>query len=181
MSTISKRAQKKMMKLQLRNSNKKIVTKLVTEYYGENGNNVDGCGIVLVKIINRQIHFLLRKCHGIYYVPKGNRKINEGCLDGSKRELFRYTGINANKYRIISEEPTIFIYRPFYHNSGYKYRGHYVTKHMYFYFGYCDENVEPIAANEYGTYHWVKINDICNHQTFEKNLFELTNNVSQYL
>ncbi len=77
--------------------------------------HVDGCGILLLGKKSGIFLILLRYWNGIYYIPKGHRKINENICDGSMRELERYTNVKRKEYHILREPlvidyPTILQY-----------------------------------------------------------------------
>ncbi|XWV25872.1 DNA mismatch repair protein MutT [Tupanvirus soda lake] len=162
METKSKRQLKKEKKAQYKLDKKNKIAlalsskpKLITDYQN---NNVDGCGIILLTKQKNNVFLLLRFCNGIFYIPKGHRKIGENARDGAIRELERYTGIQINNYKLL-DTPFITKYKPYYHNSGYKYRGHYVNKTMYIFFALTDKQYE-VKTNEYGSYDWINLSDI---------------------
>jgi len=153
-----------------------------------NNNNIDGCGIVLIKIINEKRYILLKYCNNIYYVPKGNRRIGESVKEGAIRELTRYTNICPEKYSIISGEPLTIVYQPYYHDTGYKYRGHSVKKHMHYFFAIVKDEIDPtvfpegqVADNEFGSYEWICINtinsDVRNGNHYEENMDHILNHM----
>jgi hypothetical protein len=146
---------------------KKEIPKLITEY--NNNNHVNGCGIVLLKNINSEWHILLRLINDIYYFPKGHQKIGETIQEGAIRELERYTKIGMDKYIIVPNETIIIDYEPYYHDRGWKYGGHYVYKHMHFFFAIAYRDTKPISNNEYGSYHWIMLDDI-GKKKYEQNL-----------
>ncbi len=131
-----KKLKKKELKKQLKMANKQPEEKLVTEYSGKyRDGEVDGCAIVLLHKTDETVFVLLRLCNDIYYVPKGHRKIGETMEQGAKRELTKYTGIKEDQYTIVGN-PILYKYQPYYHNAGWKTRGHYVDKNMYFYIAF---------------------------------------------
>lgn len=159
---LSKRQLKKNNKKQLRKNKKKLEyteSKLVTAY--TNHDKVDGCGIVL---LNNKMQILFRKWQDVYYIPKGHRKIGETCLQGSIRELQKYTSIEEKEYDFIIDYPLVIEYQQYYHTSGWKYHGHSVDKTMYFYFAVLKDNIIDLPANQYGSYFWI---DITNQQLFK--------------
>ncbi|XWV24635.1 NTP pyrophosphohydrolase [Tupanvirus deep ocean] len=156
----SKRQLKKERRAQYKLENKKKLIlsskpKLITDYQN---NNIDGCGTILLTKQKGNTFLLLRYNNGIFYVPKGHRKIGEIARDGATRELERYTGIQKDDYRLL-DTPFITKYVPYYHDSAHKYRGHYVNKTMYIFFALTDKFID-VEANEYGTYHWINFSDI---------------------
>jgi len=167
MNIISKKQIKKNIKLRKKLELKKyrelcLQPKLITECVNF---QVDGCGIVLLKIVNHKIYILLRLVNKIYYIPKGHRKIGETTMDSAIRELNKYTNIVNSQYNFISGDPLLVKYRPFYHHEHC-----YVNKHMYFYFAMMKDNVKTIHSNEYGSYHWIYITLVSDNYCFEKNL-----------
>lgn len=131
--------------------------------------NVDGCGIVLLKNIENKYYILLRLCNNIYYIPKGYKKTNESILDGSIRELERYTKITSDKYEIDLDHLIKINYIAYCHMNSDR-RGSYFNKHMHFFLAYAKQNILSIANNQYGSYHWVQIDKIIHNDHYEKNL-----------
>ena len=183
-----KRLRKKLLKQHykdIRHKELASVPKLKTDFYGDWNNpyqHVDGCGIVLLKIVNVKVLMLLRKCNNIYYVPKGHRKKNETFLEGAKRELHRYCNINPDQYTLLPTWRQYDYSQCYYHKID-------VTKHARYYFALDisdEENIPNIPNNIYGSYHWIDIDDFnvkigSGYNNYERNIGKFLPEIRNFL
>lgn len=173
---IRKRRQE-ILKLRYKKYNIKLVNDII--YDRNNGiTYLDGCGILLFKKSaerDNNTYILLRYINNIYYIPKGNRKINETNYEGAKRELFRYTNIDSNEYDILDKN-IIIKYNQYYKS----YRGD-ICKTLYLYPCYIIDvyRNNKIVDNEYGSYHWIHIFNLPKIEC-EKNLNILYDNIMYF-